>query len=310
VLAATQGKRWVFYPGQEEAQARLKALRKQRDAASQAAQKVLPTEQDAESYPALEEVYARERRLDAELAEARAVARGQHLWKIEKANAAFRAATVTQKLAFLADKLGKPVTAWPAIIGHDVRGVSAINVSTRIWQADVFRRHILRQRARHAIPTVNVETVADWLVQRYDIESTKSTSVRVAVWDFLSVLERADYLRRRMRQEFEILRDVLGDEIEVPSTEAKASALERATRGYRWARGCGDASQFWSAVRNTGVHVSPSDATMLLRAWQAPSLRMSNEAVYAKNVAVMLRIPVEKAVELLAAAGVFVRLAA
>ncbi|WMY08662.1 hypothetical protein [Paraburkholderia phenoliruptrix] len=62
----------------------------------------------------------------------------------------------------------------------------------------------------------------------------------------------------------------------VPRPPAKAKALEFATRGYCWARGGADASQFWSAVRKTGVHVSPSEATLLLTAWQAPRLRMSN----------------------------------
>ncbi|WGS45250.1 hypothetical protein LFL97_21110 [Burkholderia sp. JSH-S8] len=154
---------------------------------------------------------------------------------------------------------------------------------------------------------MTVEAVADWLIERYDIASSKSTSVRVAVWDFLSALERADYLRRVVRQEFEILRDVLGDETQVPSTEAKIRALETATHGYCWARGGVDASQFWSAVRKTGVHVAPSEATMFLSARQDPRLRKPNEAAYARNVATRLRIPVEKAVELLEAAGVFVR---
>ncbi|RAR56425.1 hypothetical protein C7401_11974 [Paraburkholderia unamae] len=63
-------------------------------------------------------------------------------------------------------KLSKPVTAWRAILGHNVRGASRLKVSTRIGQADVFRRHILRQRTRHAIPAVSVETVADWLIER------------------------------------------------------------------------------------------------------------------------------------------------
>lgn len=156
------------------------------------------------------------------------------LVKIEKANARFRSATPAQKVAFLTAKLGKPVTSWPAILGHEVRGASAINVSTRIWQADVFRRHILRQRARNPNQRVTVEAVADWLIERYGIASSESTSVRVAVWDFLSTLERADYLRRCVRQEFEILRDVLGDETRVPSPEAKAKALGSQRRFSGW----------------------------------------------------------------------------
>ncbi|WGS45257.1 hypothetical protein LFL97_21145 [Burkholderia sp. JSH-S8] len=133
VLDATESKRWVFYPGEAEARGRLKALRNQRNAAA---------------YAAFEQEHREERRRDAALNAARADARANHLVKIENANACFRAGTPAQKLEFLEGKLGKPVTAWPAILGHDVRGASAIKVSTRIWQADVFRRHIHRQRKR------------------------------------------------------------------------------------------------------------------------------------------------------------------
>ncbi len=44
-----------------------------------------------------------------------------------------------------------------------------------------------------------------------------------------------------------------------------------------------------------------------MTAWQAPRLRMTNEAAHAESVVTRLRIAVEKAVELLATAGVFVR---
>ena len=53
--------------------------------------------------------------------------------------------------------------------------------------------------------TVSVGPGSDWLMQRYAIASNDSSSVHVAVWGFLSVLERADYQRRRMRQECVIL---------------------------------------------------------------------------------------------------------
>ncbi|SKC69609.1 hypothetical protein [Paraburkholderia hospita] len=255
------------------------------------------------AYAALEQERQEDRRLDAALDAARA----ERLKKIEKANACFRDGPPAQKLTLLEAKPRKPVTAWPASLGQDVRGASAIMVSTRIWQADVFRKYIRGQGARHPNPRVTVESVTDWLIQRYVIASTELTSVRVAVWDFLSALERVGYLRRRVRQEFEILRDVLCDETEVLSPETKARALETATHGVFWARDVADESQFWSAVRKTGVHVAPSDARMLLSAWQDAKLRLANEAPYAGSVAPMLRIPVEKAVELLAAAGVFVR---
>lgn len=294
VLDATEGKRWVFYPGEAEARARLNALRDPRDAAFGAA---------------LEQELQEERRRDAALAAARADARAERLKKIEIANARFRDATTEQKLAFLEAKLRKPVSSWPASLGHEVRGAFAFRVSTRIWQADVFRKYIRGQGTRHANARVTAEAVAEWLIQRYAIASTESTSARVAVWDYLSALERAGYLRRRMRQEFEILRDELGTETEVPSPEAKAIALETATRGLFWARDLADESQFWSAVRKTGVHVSPGDARMLMSVWRDAQLRQANAAAYARSVAATLRIPVEKAVEFLTEAGVFVRAA-
>jgi hypothetical protein len=44
--------------------------------------------------------------------------------------------------------------------------------------------------------------------------------------------------------------------------EAKVRDLEAATHGYCWARGGVDTSDFWSAVRKTGVHVAHCEATM------------------------------------------------
>lgn len=295
VLDATEGKRWVFYPGEAEARARLEALRNQRDAAFSAV---------------LEQERQEERRRDAALTAARAAARVERLRKIEMANARFRAATPAQKLAFLEAKLREPVSAWPASLGHEVRGASAFKVSLRIWQADVFRKYIHGQGTRQPDVRVTVEAVAEWLVRRYAIASTESTSVRVAVWDFLSMLERVGYLRRRVRQEFEILRDELGTEMEVPSPEAKAMALETATRGLIWSQDLADESQFWSAVRKTGVHVAPGDARMLMSVWRDAQLRRANAAAYARSVATTLRIPVETAVEFLTKAGVFVRVVA
>ncbi|SAL06737.1 Competence protein CoiA-like family protein [Caballeronia calidae] len=215
VLDATGGKRWVFYPGEAEVRARLEALRDQRE---------------AEEYDELERQQQDERRREAAQRAARTDAGIERLRKIEKANASFRAGTTAQQLAFLEGRLGKFVSDWPAILGHSVRGASSVKVSTLVWQADVFRRHILGQGARHPKRSVTVESVADWLVQRYDIASNDWTSVRVAVWDFLSALERADYLRRRVRQEFEILRDVLGDETEVPPQRPQPRPL-RPPRG-------------------------------------------------------------------------------
>ncbi|WP_322045791.1 competence protein CoiA family protein [Paraburkholderia sp. J67] len=200
VLDAIEGKRWVFYPGEAEAWAQLNALRQQSDAVSRAA-----------SHAVVDQQRQGQRRQEAALNAARADTQAERLRMIASANAAFRSATSERQLAFLEQKLGKPVTTWPASIGQDVRGAEAIPASTRIWQADVFRRYIHGRGARYH-PRVSVEPVADWLVQRYAIASTELTSVRDAVWNFLSALGRAGYLRRGERLEFDIIRDVLGDD--------------------------------------------------------------------------------------------------
>lgn len=124
------------------------------------------------------------------------------------------------------------------------------------------------------------------------------------------MLERVGYLRWRVRQEFEILRDELGTETQVPSPEAKTMALETATRGLIWSQDLADESQFWSAVRKTAVHVAPGEARMLISAWRDARLRRANAAAYTRSVATTLRIPVETAVEFLTKAGVFVRVVA
>jgi hypothetical protein len=78
VLDAAEGKRWVFYPGEAEARAWLETLRDHLDAAD---------------FAALEQEQRDQRRLDFALNAARAHARADRLWKIEKANARFRAGT-------------------------------------------------------------------------------------------------------------------------------------------------------------------------------------------------------------------------
>ena len=211
VLEATKGKRWVFYPGEAEARAQLKVLRNQRDAASYVAleqQRLVQHQPDAA--------------LDAARADGRTDGRTERLQTIERANACYRDSNDDRKLAFLEHKLGKPETMWPRIFGLEVRGASAIGVSTRIWQADVFRRYIHGRGARDMKPRLTVEWVADWLVQRYAVASTESTTVRVAAGDFLSALERVGYLRRRLSKEFEFLWDVLGDEADL-SPRAKTT---------------------------------------------------------------------------------------
>ncbi|MFM0629344.1 hypothetical protein [Paraburkholderia xenovorans] len=62
---------------------------------------------------------------------------------------------------------------------------------TRIWQADVFRKFIHGQRSLRSNPVLTVDGVAEWMTHRYAVLPAASTSLRVAVWDFLRVLEEA-----------------------------------------------------------------------------------------------------------------------
>lgn len=212
------GKRWLFYPGWAEARALLDARLKEDEARLE--------EEEAELAAELSREKAQARRERAAALARQAAARR----KIEQANELFRHAPDADKKEFLARKLGLAERDWPPVLGSVVRGASSVKARTRIWQADVFRKFIHGHRSLRSKPAVTVDGVAEWLTQRYVVLPAASTSLRVAVWDFLSLLEKHGYLRRKIRQEFEILQDALPAQ----GHPGLTYALHPAARRHAW----------------------------------------------------------------------------
>lgn len=137
-------------------------------------------------------------------------------------------------------------------------------------------------------------------MQRYDVLPSASTSLPVAVWDFLSLLEQHGYLRRRPGQEFDILKDVLPEQERLEPTHPQSPAAV-ATRGLRWSRGFGDEMQIHLAAEQSGLRPEAAMQSTMARVY------LDSVAEYAHRVSVELQLPLEQAVEFLVAAGFLVR---
>ncbi|WP_185702635.1 competence protein CoiA family protein [Burkholderia sp. Bp8991] len=293
ILDTVAAKRWLFYPGWAEAQAQLDA-RLAEEEAEFAAEHARERAQERREH----DLARRERA--AELARQAAGRR-----KREAAYERFRQALEAEKQAFVAWKLGLAEREWPPVFGSPVRGAASVPALARTWQADVFRKFIQGQRSLRSAPALSVEVVAEWLTERYAVLPAASTSLRVAVWDFLSLLETHGYLRRRVRQEFEILKDALLAPGEFEPTHALHPAAA-ATRGLFWSHNYVDQEQLHLAAEQTGVRL-PHDVMRRMRGRHSAAGAPLSEAEYTHSVSVALRLPLGQTVEFLVAAGFFVR---
>lgn len=292
IVDTTTGKRWLFYPGWAEAQALLDARFLEEETRLK--------EEEAELAAELARERAQARRERAAALARQAAARR----KIEQANERFRQAPDAEKHAYLAWKLGLTERDWPPVFGSAVRGASSVKARTRIWQADVFRKFIHGQRSLRSTPALTVDGAAEWLTQRYAVLPAASTSLRVAVWDFLSLLEKHGYLRRKVRQEFEILKDVLLAQGQLEPTYALHPAAT-ATRGLFWSSNFVEETELYLAAEQTGVRLPPDAARRLNGSHSTASASLS-EAEYANSVSVAFHLSLEQTVEFLVAAGIFV----
>ncbi|MFA8327418.1 competence protein CoiA family protein [Burkholderia ubonensis] len=290
IVDAVAGKRWLFYPGWAEARAVFDARRREEEARLE--------EEGAE----IAAEYAREWALARRERAAAAAQRDAARRTIEQANEQFRQAPDAGKTEFLVRKLGLAEQDWPPLFGSKVRWASAVKTHARIWQADVFRRFIHRQRGKRAACELTVDRIAEWLTQRYDVLPSASTSLPVAVWDFLSLLAQHGYLRRRPGQEFEILKDVLPEQERLAPTHPQSPAAV-ATRGLFWSRSLGDEMQIYLAAEQSGIRGPRAAMQSLMQG----RVYLDSEAEYAHRVSVALQLPLEETVEFLVAAGFFVR---
>ncbi|WP_175239317.1 MULTISPECIES: competence protein CoiA family protein [Burkholderia cepacia complex] len=291
IIDTVIGKRWLFYPGWAEAQAVFDVRRREEEARLE--------EDGAE----IEAEYARERALARRERAAIAAQRDAARRKIERANKLFRQAPDAGKTEFLAGKLGLAEQDWPPLFGSKVRWASAVKAHARIWQADVFRRFIYRQRGKRAASELTVECVAEWLTQRYEVLPSASRSLPVAVWDFMSLLAKHGYLRRNSGQEFEILKDVLPEQERLAPTHPQSPAA-LATQRLFWSRSLGDEMQIYLAAEQAGVRRPRAAMQSLMRG----RVYLDSEAEYAQRVSVALQLSLEQTVEFLVAAGFFARI--
>ena len=290
IIHTVTGKRWLFYPGWTQARARLDARLKEERARIE--------EEEANEF-ARERAQARRERASA-LARQAAARR-----KVERANELFRQASEADKTEFLARKLGLAEPDWPPILGSMARGAYSVKVRSRIWQADVFRKFIHGQRSLRSKPALTVDAVAEWITVRYAVSPTASTSLRDAVWDFLSLLETYGYLRRKVGREFEILKDALFAQGQLEPTYALHPAAI-ATRGLFWSRNYVEESDLYLAAEQTGLRLPPDAARRLKDSCSTASIRYS-EAEYANSVSLAFHFSLERTAEFLVAAGIFVR---
>jgi hypothetical protein len=297
IIDTVDGKRWLFYPGWAEAQALLDARLKE-EQARLGEEDAMRAEEEAQEY-ARERAQARRERAATQAR--RAAARR----KIERANELFRQAPDADKKAFLARKLCLDEQNWPPVLGGAVRGASSVKAGTRIWQADVFRKFIHGQRSLRSNPVLTVEGVAEWLTQRYAVVPAASTSLLVAVWDFLSLLEKHGYLRRKIRQEFEILKDALAARGQLEPSYALHPAAAT-TRGLFWSSYYVEETDLYLAAEQTGSRLPPGAARRVKDSCSSASFTYS-EAEYAGSVSRAFHLPLERTVEFLVAAGIFVR---
>lgn len=284
-------KRWIYHEGEAEALVRIRALQDEEDARNRRVY------EEAEARRVAFESALREReKRNAKTLQERRWSRGK---EIEQANRVYRQSTLQDKLAFVASKLGVE-GAWPAELNVQVRGGESIGVPPRIWQGDLFRRHILGKSSKGGT-AVSVEAAAEWLTLRYALEPSTATSVRVAIWDFFKALEAQGYLVRAFQQTFNIRRDTL----KVPAEQGPRH--DERLPALFWARSVGTNEQFIEAAAESGIRASPSQ----LRALRDNAITVGfglSEEDYVRSVAVTLKVSPAEAAEFLVAAGVFVRL--
>lgn len=284
ILENLECKRWLFHEGEAETLELLRAEQAEDDA------RIAREETEAQARRRLfeaERLNEDQRRMQA-LQE-----RETERWRrARQADRNFRESSDERKLAFVSAKLGFP-REWPPELDVDVRGSSAIGVPCRIWQGDLFRRHIIGNAPKG--PTeVEVEFAANWLIRRYALEPTSAKLVGIAIWDFFTSLERRGYLVRKVRQRFSIRRDALR-----PFTPSEPPLLF-------WAKNRPSQKRFLEAAAASGVQV-PGDRLERLHEEMTSANNRLSELDCMRSVAAELQINLETAAAFLRRAGVFVQ---
>ena len=108
-----------------------------------------------------------------------------------------------------------------------VRGESSIKARPLIWQIVTFAA-IVHPAWKRGKPSWNAEDVRTWLSERFKV-NTSSSSLAVAVWDFLIGLAALGILHKGRRQEFVVaVPDIVG------ALEVAADVKEGGKRELVW----------------------------------------------------------------------------
>ncbi|SEA87015.1 competence protein CoiA family protein [Variovorax sp. YR216] len=284
ILENLECKRWIFHEGEAETLELLRAERAEEDA------RLAHEETEAQARRRLAEAerFKEDQRRMQALQE-----RETERWRrARQADRRLRESSNERKLAFVSSKLGFP-REWPPELDVDVRGSSAIGAPHRIWQGDLFRRHIIGSTPKG--PTdVEVEFAADWLIRRYGLEPTSAKLVRIAIWDFFTSLERRGYLARKVRQRFNIRRDAL--RAFIPSEPPLLF----------WAKNQPSQKRFLEAAEASGIRASDERLQHLHAELTSTDTRLS-ELDCMRRVAAELQMNLEAAAAFLRRAGVLVQ---
>ena len=126
--------------------------------------------------------------------------------KIAQNNKNFKDANITNKQEFILNKLELIDKKIPTQINTIVRFEDSFCVPRWIWQGDIFRRFILKEKISESDRELSLESLSHWMNSRYVTQGKFPTSYKIALWDYLLFLRKQGYIDKKMGQKFFIKR--------------------------------------------------------------------------------------------------------
>lgn len=219
LFEATPRAKWVFHPELAARELELQPL-----LAAAMAEALLKSDRArADEASKAENRREREARRDRERQAAK------HLYAEERARRIAMAIARPQeeKLADALAFLGPAGSDVDSFLPIRVRGGSSIDARPLIWQIVTFAG-VVHPALKKGNPSLSADSVRTWISERFKVD-TSSSSMAVAVWDFLSGLAELGVLHKARRQEFLVaVPDVVG------ALEVAADAQENGSRELVW----------------------------------------------------------------------------
>lgn len=189
-------KEWLFYPGEKEAREALNITLDEEIAQLNLAHDLRLAKQQREEHRQLAE-----RQITDELQQRKKVvreqARQQEAERIRRANERhrdqYKALPLMEKEHLLRESLG--ITGvWPYWLNRVRPEATAIAELPRIWQARLFSRFIFGKGA--AVTRLEVNTLHEWVVERFGVVDTRAAEARIEVKQFLGYLRGCGFLEK------------------------------------------------------------------------------------------------------------------